>query len=296
MKSPSTRAPLMYILAMTVYGSIGVFRRFIPLSSSALAFVRGLIGGVFMLAFTKLRGGTVFGGISKKTALLLMLAGGMIGLNWMLLFEAYNHTTVAVATLCYYMQPTLLILLSPLVFKEALTLKKGVCATAAVLGMTLVSGVLGGEPLGSSAGLGILFGLGAAALYTVIVILNKKLAVENAYGQTTIELLSAAVVMIPYLLLTETAFPFPTDATALCLIAVVGVVHTGIAYAMYFGSIGRLSSQTVAVLGYIDPVVALCLSVVVLHEPMAPLQAIGAVMILTATLVSELRITRHTNG
>ncbi len=290
---PSSRAVLPFVLTMVIYGSIGVFRRFIPLSSGALAFVRGLIGGLFLLLPVKLRGGKVSEGMPKKTVLWLMLAGAMLGLNWMLLFEAYNHTTVAVATLCYYMQPTFLILLSPVVFGEALTLKKGLCAAAAVLGMTLVSGVVSGEPIGNTAALGILFGLGAAALYTAIVILNKKLNVSNAYGQTVIELLSAAAVMLPYLLVTEQT-AVPIDLTAVLLIAVVGIVHTGVAYAMYFGSIGHLPSQTVAVLSYIDPVVALLLSFLVLQEPMSPLQTVGAVMLLTATCLAErTRLTRR---
>ncbi len=291
MKPSSSRAVWLYILTMVIYGSIGVFRRFIPLSSGALAFIRGLVGGVCLLGFVKLRGGKLFFGLSKRGILLLILSGAMLGINWMLLFEAYNHTTVAVATLCYYMQPTFLILLSPLVFREALTLRKGLCAAVAVGGMTLVSGVFGGSAAESSLA-GILFGLGAAALYTAIVILNKKLAVENAYGQTVIQLLSAAAVMVPYLLLTESACAFPTDPVALLMIAVVGIVHTGVAYAMYFSSIGKLPSQTVAVLGYIDPVVALLLSALLLREPMTVWQTAGAVMILLATAVSEHRSQR----
>ena len=106
---------------------------------------------------------------------------------------------VAVATLCYYMEPTIVLLLSPLVFRERLGVKKALCAAAAVAGMVLVSGVTGS---GGGDLRGILFGLGAALFYSAVVILNKKLPGVEAYAKTTVQLLSAAAVLAPYLLLT----------------------------------------------------------------------------------------------
>jgi len=217
-----------------------------------------------------------------------MLSGVTLGINWILLFEAYNHTTVATATLCYYMQPTILILLSPLLFKERLTLRKGLCALISVGGMVAVSGVLSGTPVGADDLMGMVFGLGAAVLYAVTVILNKKNPVDNVYGKTIVQLFSSTVVLIPYVLLTDSGISSPLSGTALVMIAVVGIVHTGMAYALYFGSLKGLSSQSVAVLGYIDPVVALVLSAVLLREAMTLLQLVGAGLILVSALVSEL--------
>lgn len=295
MEQKNHRNPsFLLISAMVIYGSIGIFRRSIPLSSGALAFARGLIGGIFLLIWVKLTGGSLKLGISRKKLVMLFATGVVLGLNWVLLFEAYNHTTVAVATLCYYMQPTLLILLSPLVFRERLTAKKGICAGISVAGMVLVSGALDGTAVGREDMQGILYGLAAAVLYTVVIILNKKNPMENLYGKTVAQLLFSAVVLLPYLLLTDQPGGVSMNATAVIMLLVVCIVHTGIAYAMYFTGVQRLPSQTVAVLSYIDPVVAMLLSGIILKEPMSAGELVGGVMILGAAVVSEVSFSRKT--
>ena len=279
----------MFVGAMLIYGTIGIFREFIPISSALLAFSRGLIGGVFLLGWVLLRGGTLKLNISRKRFALLCVSGVAMGANWILLFEAYNYTTVAVATLCYYMQPTMLMLLAPLLFREKLTLKKGICALVSFLGMVLVSGVLDGATAESKNLIGILLGLGAAVLYTTVIILNKKNPVDNAEGKTVVQLFSSTIVMIPYLLLTEKTGTYTFSWSVLILVLVVGIVHTGVAYAMYFGSLQRLPAQTTAVLSYIDPVVAVALAGIILQQPMSVGEIIGAILILGAALVSEIR-------
>ena len=276
----------MFIASMLIFGTIGIFRRSIPLPSAFLAFSRGILGGLFLLAFLRLR--KKDGARRLAPGLLLPLAGtgAMIGFNWMLLFEAYNHTTVAVATLCYYMQPTIVILLSPLVFRERLTGRKAVCALISIAGMVLISGVTDGGG-GSRDMTGILLGLGAAALYAGVVIMNKKIKGADAYQRTTVQLLAAGSVMIPYLLLTDgfSGVVF-TPATLLLLLA-VGLIHTGAAYALYFGSMEGLAIQSIAVLSYIDPVSALLFSALLLREPLSLMNIIGAVLIIGSAMISE---------
>ena len=187
--------------AMLIFGTIGIFRRNIPFSSGLLAFSRGLLGSVFLLIFVALRRHRL-GRIEKKQLALLIVSGAVIGVNWILLFEAYNYTTVAVATMCFYMQPTIVILLSPVLFREKLSVKKGLCALAAIIGMVFVSGVAEGAMPGAQDAKGIAFGLAAAVLYAAAVIMNKRIRVEDAYEKTIVQLLSAAAVLLPYLLLT----------------------------------------------------------------------------------------------
>ena len=283
----SLKSYLMLISAMLLYGTIGVFRRYIPLSSGMLAFSRGLLGSLFLWGLVRLRGRGRAEWIGRKDLLLLALTGALIGANWMLLFEAYNHTTVATATMCYYMQPTLVILLSPLVLRERLTARRLACAGAAVAGMALVSGVADGGGIGARDLSGVAFGLGAAALYATVILLNKKLQVEDVYRKTAVQLTAATVALAPYVLLTEDFAAIRLDARAAVLVLIVGVVHTGVAYAMYFGSMKRLRAQTIALLSYIDPVFALLLSAAVLHEPITPLGVLGAALILGSALVGE---------
>ena len=281
----------MFIASMLIFGTIGIFRRSIPLPSAFLAFARGILGGLFMLLLGRLRRKGASTPLPRRILLRLAVTGAMIGFNWMLLFEAYNHTTVAVATLCYYMQPTLVILLSPLVFREKLTVGKGLCALVSIIGMVLVSGA---AESGSTQGrdmTGVLLGLGAAALYACVVMMNKKTQGVDAYQKTTVQLLSAGIVMVPYLLLTRGFSGIGgalTSPSVLLLLLTVGILHTGVAYAMYFGSIDGLNVQSIAVLSYIDPVSALLFSAVLLREPLTPLNLVGAVLIIGAAAASEM--------
>ena len=288
MSSEKNLSYIKLIGSMLIFGTIGIFRRYIPLPSATLAFARGILGAAFLLCFLKLKGKSIRNGTSRKTVFMLALTGVMIGINWILLFEAYNYTTVATATLCYYMQPTIVILLSPLVFREKLTAKKLICAALAIVGMVFVSGIADDGGAGISDPKGILVGLGAAAFYSAVVIMNKRFPVDDAYEKTVIQLSSAAIVLIPYLLLTGGFAVSGLNAVAIIMILVVGIVHTGFAYALYFGSMNALPAQSIAVLSYIDPVSALILSALILHESMTVWGIIGAVLIIGSALISEL--------
>ena len=46
----------MFIGSMLIFGTIGIFRRSIPLPSAFLAFARGILGGLFLLVFARLLG------------------------------------------------------------------------------------------------------------------------------------------------------------------------------------------------------------------------------------------------
>jgi len=287
MRDNKLKSYMMLITSMLIFGTIGIFRRYIPLSSAMLAFSRGILGSVCLILFLALKKHKL-PKIKKKTLFLLIITGALIGLNWILLFEAYNYTTVATATMCYYMQPTIVILLSPLVLREKLAMKKLLCAATAIVGMIFISGMLEGNGVGTKDTMGILCGLGAASLYATVVILNKKIQIEDAYQKTIIQLSSAAVVLIPYLFITENLSEIKLDVLAILMVLVVGIVHTGIAYALYFGSMKNLKSQSIAVLSYIDPVFALLLSAVVLSEKLTVFGVIGAVLIIGSAMISEL--------
>ena len=286
---PSRRGSiLMMVSAMLIFGTIGVFRRHIPLSSELLSFSRGILGGLFLLAFTALTRGRVRKKLPPRRLAQLFGVGLVLGINWILLFEAYSYTTVAVATLCYYMQPTIVVLLSPLVFGERLTKRKALCAAVAVLGMVLISGVAGSGPQGGQTR-GILLGLGAAAFYAAGIMINKKLRDVDAYQKTIAELLSAGIVLIPYLCLTGGFTAEGLSLSAAALLLVVGIVHTGLAYVLYFRSMEGLSMQSVALLSYIDPASALPFSALLLGEPLSLPGLIGAAMIIGSAAAGELQ-------
>ena len=281
-------AKVSLILSMVIFGTIGIFRKYIPLSSGIVACVRGILGVAFLMGFIKLKKIKMDREAIKKHLKILLISGAFIGLNWVLLFESYRYTSVAVATLCYYMAPIFVMLVSPFLLKEKLTAKKAVCVIAALIGMVLVSGVLDGGISDISELKGILFGLGAAALYASVVMMNQKLRQVPTYDKTIMQLLAAAVVLIPYIMLAEDLSAVTLTPLIVMMLIIVGVVHTGIAYALYFGSMNDLKAQTVALFSYIDPIVAIILSALFLKEPMTVYSAIGAVLVLGATMISEL--------
>ena len=281
-------ARVSLILAMVIFGTIGIFRKYIPLSSGIVAFVRGFLGVAFLLAFIKFRKIKMDKSVIKKYLLMLLVSGAFIGLNWVLLFESYRYTSVAVATLCYYMAPIFVMIISPFLLKEKLSSRKILCVVVALLGMVFVSGVLDSGIPSASELRGILFGLGAAALYATVVMMNQKLGEVLTYDKTIMQLGAAAVVLIPYILLTEDLSAVALTPLIVVMLIVVGVLHTGIAYALYFDSMNGLKAQTVALFSYIDPIVAIILSALFLKEPMTIYSGIGAALVLGATMISEL--------
>ena len=275
--------------SMIIFGTIGIFRRYIPLPSDVLACGRGAVGGAFLLLFMKGRGLKFASDrITRRNFLLLVLTGAMIGFNWILLFEAYRYTTVAVATLCYYMQPVIVLLLSPIVLKEHINRRQMFFAAMSVFGMILVSGVIGEAPAGTDNARGILLGLGAAVLYASVVLLNKQILGVPVYEKTIIQLLSAAAAMLPYMALTGSMKAYPLSTREAVLFAAVCLLHTGIAYAMYFASIEQLPARTCALLSYIDPVTAVLLSALLLHEAMTWWGIAGTVLIIGSAILSEM--------
>lgn len=275
----------MLIAAMTLFGTIGVFRHYIPLPSGLIACARGLIGALSTLALLPILRRKPDWEAIRHNFLPLALSGAALGANWLLLFEAYDRTTVASATLAYYFAPILLLIVAPFVLKERLSARKVLCILVALVGMVFLSGVIGGGTAGLS---GIAFALGAALLYPVIVLLSKKLSEVNAFDKTVVQLFFAGVVTLPYTLLAEEWSFSDFTPTAIVLLLTVCVVHTGVAYVLYFGALRSLKAQTLAILSYIDPLVAVLLSALLLKEPFGWKEAVGAVLILGAALVSEL--------
>ena len=281
-------AKFRLMTAMFIFGTIGIFVRNIPLPSSVIALARGVIGTLFLIIFTKIRKIKISYTEIKNNLLILCLSGILIGIHWIFLFEAYRNTTVAVATLCYYLAPVFVIIASPFVLKEKLTFKQVVCIGVALIGMIFVSGIFekgGTENLQLK---GIFFGIGAAIIYAVVILLNKHLKKISSYTMTIMQLGIAAAVLAPYTLLTQNTGSLTFNFTTLILLGIIGIINTGITYTLYFSAIQELKAHTIAIFSYIDPIVAILLSTLILREKPDVFTVIGGIMILGSTLISEL--------
>ena len=195
-----------------------------------------------------------------------------------------KHDTIGIDAVAMCVNDIICCGAKPLFFLDYIACGKNIPEKVA----DIVSGVAEGAPPGAQDAKGIAFGLAAAVLYAATVIINKKIEVEDAYEKTIVQLLSAAAVLIPYLLLTEDFSTVVLDARTVVLVLIVGIVHSGLAYALYFGNVNKLPAQSVAVLSYIDPVSSLFFSALLLHERLTAFGLLGAVLIFGSALVSEL--------
>ncbi len=271
--------------AMIIFGTIGLVRRYIPYTSGLVAFARGFLGALFLLILHIVKNEKFPRKKLRENAVLLTASGAALGINWIFLFEAYQYTTVSAATMSYYMAPVFVILASPFMLDEKISLKKGAASLTAVIGMVLVSGV---ADTGIQGGKGIIFGLAAAVFYAGLIILNKKIENLSSKDRTIFQLGIAAAVILPYVIITEDFSSIEIEAFPLFMLLIAGILHTGIAYALYFGSMRKVPAQTVALFSYIDPVTAVILSSLVLKEEMTAAAAAGVVMIIGSALISEI--------
>ena len=278
------REKLKYVAAVLLYGTVGTFLRFVALPSEMVAFFRGLIGAVFILLALLFWGKRPDGAAIRRNGRWLLLSGVCLGLNWLFLFAAYVETSVAVASLCNYLAPVLVIAAAPLLLRERLDKRKLPLILLALIGIVLVSGVLGG---GGGSLKGVLLGLAAAVCFAAIVLCNRRLRDISPMDRSLGQLALSAATLLPFVLAKSWGhWPAP-DLGSVLIVLLLGAVHTGFAYCLYFSGMGSLPVQTVALLGYLEPVVSVLCSAFFLAEPLTPLGWLGAALILGAAAAGE---------
>ena len=282
----SMQPRLMIVVSMAIWGTLGIFVRNIPVSSGELALYRAVLAVLLLAAYLAVtRQRIPFAGIRKQVPLLL-LSGMAMGINWILLFEAYRYTTVSVATLSYYFAPVIVTLVCPILFREKLGPRQILCFAMSTLGLVLITWV--GDTGGSNDAVGILFGLGAALLYATVVLVNKFIKNVEGIHRTFLQFLAAIVILCPYVLMTGGITVGAMDMTGWGNLLIVGLLHTGVTYCMYFSALKEVPGQKAAILSYVDPLVAVLVSVTVLGEPMTIWQLAGGILILGFTLWNEI--------
>lgn len=276
------------IIAMIIWGTIGIFVRGIDLNSIEIAFFRAFLGSVFLILVSLISKDKINKEILKSNLLILCLSGVALGINWILLFQAMKYTTISNATLSYYFAPVFITVFSVVLFKEKMSVKNIVCLIGAVLGLFLImkSGEI--ETISEfNHTKGILYGLAGAVFYAIVVILNKYIKELPGFQATMIQLSVAAIVLIPIVFLNSSIDFNAIDLNTWILILIIGIIHTGIAYVLYFSSIKDVKSQSIAMLSYLDPIVAILMSFLILGESMGIVQIIGGLLILSTAYINE---------
>lgn len=281
------RARWMLVASMTVFGTLAIFVRNITLGSGELALYRAILAVLLIGGYLVLTGQRLLLNQIGREAPLLLASGAAMGINWLLLFEAYKYTTVSVATLSYYFAPVIVTAVCPFLFRERLTVKQIICFIMSTLGLVLIIGV--GDLAGGGTDMkGICFGLGAAVFYATVMLMNKFIKSVDGINRTLLQFIGAIVVLAPYVLLTSGCNLGTLDGLGWGCLLIVGIIHTGITYCLYFSSLKELPGQKAAILSYIDPLVAVIVSVGLLGEPLTAGQAVGGTLVLGFTLWNEI--------
>lgn len=281
-----SKSRILLILSMFIFGTLGPFVRNISVTSGELALYRAMMAAVMITLYLLVSGQKVPFSEIKHEIPLLLASGAAMGINWIFLFEAYKYTTVSVATLSYYFAPVIVTIVCPFLFKEKMTIRQFICFVMSTIGLVLITGISG---MGDGSDYrGILFGIGAAFFYATVILLNKYIKKVAGIHRTFLQFLAAIIVLISYVAKTSGITLASLDTKGWICLLIVGLVHTGLTYCMYFSSLKELPGQEVALLSYIDPLVAVVISVTILGEAMNALQIIGGILIIGFTMWNEL--------
>lgn len=280
------KSNIQFILSMIIFGTIGLVVRYIDLSSSETALLSSSIGCLFLIFIFLMIKKSIPWKLVKANASVLFLSGIALGGNWIFLYQSYEYTTVTNATLAYYFAPVFVMILSPIILKEQLPTKKIVCIGVAILGMLLI---VGNGISASEKGdlLGLFFGLVAAAFYAALMLLNKFIQNLSKLDITIIQLGTTALLLLPYVLFTEGFGILEVSRSSIPFIILLGVINTGLGFLLFFSGLQKLKGQSMAMLSYVDPLVAILISGVILQEQMTIIQMFGGALLLGSTLVSE---------
>jgi RarD protein len=285
------KSNIQFILSMIIFGTIGLVVRYIDLSSSETALLSSSIGCLFLMFVFLVMKKSIPWKLVKANASVLFLSGVALGGNWIFLYQSYNYTTVTNATLAYYFAPVVVMILSPMILKEQLSIKKIVCIGVAIVGMILIVGN-GISAFGKGDLLGIFFGLVAAAFYAALMLLNKFIQNMAKLEITIIQLGTTALLLLPYVLFTEGFGILGVSRSSIPFIMLLGIVNTGIGFWLFFSGMQNLKGQSIAMLSYVDPFVAILISGVILKEQMTIIQMLGGALLLGSTFISETKFIR----
>ena len=283
---PNNISRLQLIISMSIFGTLAIFVRNISVSSGELSLYRAVLAALLISGYLLVTKDKINFSAIKKELILLLFSGMAMGFNWILLFEAYKYTSVSAATLSYYFAPIIVTIVCPFLFHEKLTKKQIICFVMSTLGVFLITGVPDFQNMGRDT-IGILFGLSAAVFYATVILLNKFIKNVTGIHRTYLQFLAAIITLIPYVACTSGFHIGSLDGKGWINLLIVGLIHTGITYCLYFSSLKELPGQEAAILSYIDPLMAVVISVAILGESISLPQIIGGILILGFAIWNE---------
>lgn len=279
------RGTLKYLISVFIFGTIGCFLHYVNVDNSFVVLCMDLLGALFIaLVLIFKREKIDYIGI-KNNLLLLIISGIAVGLNWIFLFSGYRYL-VSLTSLCNYTAPIIVLIISVIFLKERINSIQIYCIITAFIGIILISGILSSNKGDYHA---VLFGLLAAMCFVVIVLVNKRIKNVKPLEKTAFQLFISALTVLPMVLINH-SIPTSIDTRSIIIIIILGLVHMGLAYSLYFDSIYDIPASKIAVLGYVEPVTAVISGVLILKENLNLAVILGALLIICSSIISELSI------
>lgn len=268
------------VLAMVIWGTLGLFVLKSGISSINIAFFRCLIGAMILAPFCMYKGYFTRENIVLKQLVPTLCGGVLIVLNWILLFESFHYASITLGNISYYLQPVFLLFLSRLFLKEEISAIKYFFIFLTFVGVIMTINLSPDMLVVKRTELiGVGFALLAGFFYSLATLVVKKTEGVPAPMITFLQLSVGAVLLLP---LSELGQIHYTSAVWGYIIT-LGLVHTAIAFVFYYNAVNTLSTDKIAVASYVDPIAAIATDVAFFDRVLFPIQYIGICLTLASS-------------
>jgi len=277
-------AYLKMILGVSISGTLGVFVKNIPLPVGMVMTIRTFLGGVFLSLYFLLSSREVSLEKLRENLPKLLVSGSLFGLSGLFLFMSYEVVGVSLSSIVYSLNPVFIFIVAIVFLREDFKYKKAIGLGISVLGLLLVNN-FNLKGLFTS---NLAYGLIAAILYGLMAIINKRVRGLDSIIITIVQLFTASIVVGSYLIF-KGKFKFePISGLGLINLLIVSFLHTGYAMKLYYEGIQKLTSQSVALISYMEALSALISSNIILGEVLTPMEFLGAICIIGGAVAGEL--------
>lgn len=268
-------ATVKFALSMAIFGSIGYFSAKANLPSIELVFIRCICACV-VLSIVYLFSKRKKEEIEKKEIGYSVLCGVFLVVNWVFFFRSFEHMSVTVAVSIYHLAPVLVVLLGSFLYRERITFKLMLTVIICFIGTLLVGGMQDYLSIDELMSAGLPWAFGAALFYALTTLTGKKIAKLNPVITTIIQTSVGIIMLLPFV---KWDYFLHLTGENWFYILLTGIIHTGFVYYLFFSSLPKLSSGSIAVLVFIDPAVAIFMDIVLTAYRPDIFQVIGIVLI-----------------
>ncbi len=273
-------------LAVVLFGLTGIFGKFISLPAPHIVLGRVFFASASMGLFFFVRKKDVRLSGRREYAVITAL-GALLALHWTSFYLSVKLSTVAIAVLTFAAYPIFVTFFEPFLFREKLKAADVLAAFVMFGGVLLI---VPGFDAGAAMTAGMIWGMVSSVAYAALSLMNRKFVARYDGGTVALyEQGTATLFMAPVLLFDRPA----VTATDWALLAVLGVVLTGIAHSLFISGMKSVRAQTAGVIASLESVYGIAVAALMLGEFPSAREVAGGIVILGTALLSTLRSSKE---